>query len=98
VSRHEYLVSRTLVQQDPPFYGLIMAAMRKADTPNRMKLQAMFPEQMEELKARYHAPGGYLLGEPGSLCPGAEDPRCKGKCTLRPEHGADVIVDPDCFR
>lgn len=42
------------------FYGLIMAAMRNADTVNLEKLKAAFPEQWAELQARYNAPGGCL--------------------------------------
>lgn len=30
------------------------------------------------------------------FCPGADDPRCKGECTVDSLTGR--IVDPDCFR
>ena len=57
---HEYLVSQELSAEDHPFYALIMAAMRKADTANTAKLKAAWPEVWKELYARYHAPGGTL--------------------------------------
>lgn len=47
----------------PPFYALIMAAMRKADSVNAGRLQRAFPEIWNELQARYDAPGGCLEGE-----------------------------------
>jgi len=56
----EYLVSQKLSAEDYPFYALIMAAMRKADTTNQAKLKRAWPEVWKELYARYHAPGGAL--------------------------------------
>lgn len=57
---YDYRLSQKLADQDLPFYALIMAAMRKADTENAAKLRAMWPEVWEELEQRYHAPGGML--------------------------------------
>lgn len=65
MSYHDYLKGRELLLNDPPFYALIQAAMRKADTDNLEKLRAAFPEIWEELNMRYHAPGGILPGEEG---------------------------------
>lgn len=45
---------------DQPFYALIMAAMRKADSYNAEKLRYVFPEVWVELQERYNAPGGFL--------------------------------------
>jgi hypothetical protein len=42
------------------FYGVIQGAMRLADNDNLEKLKREWPEQWEELQARYHAPGGQL--------------------------------------
>jgi hypothetical protein len=64
MSLYDYEASRQLVQMDPPFYALIMAAMRKADTGNYAALGKAFPEARAELEARYHAPGGRLAGDP----------------------------------
>jgi hypothetical protein len=64
VSRHEYEVSRELALADPPFYSLIMAAMRRADTRNADLLREAFPDTWAELQARYDAPGGILPGDP----------------------------------
>lgn len=46
-----------------PFYALLMAAMREADSNNIAKLKEAFPNTWVELKARYNAPGGRLEGE-----------------------------------
>ena len=56
----EYLESKELFEDSYSFYGLIMAAMRKADTPNSAKLQAAWPQVFAELMARYNAPCGAL--------------------------------------
>jgi len=49
-----------MMSEDPTFASLIMAAYRKADTGNQTKLHQMWPEIVDELQARYDAPGGYL--------------------------------------
>lgn len=46
--------------KDYPFYGLLMALMRQADSENLAKLRVAFPVTWEELSQRYHAPGGIL--------------------------------------
>ena len=63
MSLYDYQWSTTREMLGAPFYGLIMAAMRGADTPNTEKLRAAWPEVWDELYARYHAPGGLLDGE-----------------------------------
>lgn len=60
MSLYDYQTSKEIVRQDYPFYALIMAAMRQADTSNAAKLHHVFPEVYEELDARYNAPGGHL--------------------------------------
>lgn len=96
MSLYDYKISRSLVAQDAPFHALLMAAMRKADTSNQIKLQAMWPDIWEELVARYNAPGGRIGAEAiPDKCPGPDDPRCQSKCTLSAD---DTIRDPDCFR
>lgn len=75
MSFHEYTVSQELAKQDPPFYALIMAAMRKADTDNAMKLREAFPDTWTELLDRYHAPGGMLPAERDALETAEEDRR-----------------------
>lgn len=62
---HCYRVSAQIAARDEPFYALVMAAMRKADTDNAEILRQAFPEVHAELRARYDAPGGVLPGEPG---------------------------------
>lgn len=63
MSLHEY--QRGRIASDEPFYALIQAAMRRADSWNLAKLRAEWPEVWDELSARYHAPGGLLPGDPG---------------------------------
>jgi hypothetical protein len=63
MSLHDYEASRRLMATDPPFYALIMAAMRKADTDNVEALRRAFPDVYDELMARYWAPAGVLDGD-----------------------------------
>ena len=63
MSLHDYKVSQQLSMADHPFYALIMAAMRQADTDNLRKLAREWPGIYTELKQRYDAPGGLLFGE-----------------------------------
>ena len=65
MSFFDYRDSLKLESGQHSFYGLIMAAMRKADTDNLAKLRAAFPEVYAELAARYYAPRGILPGEEG---------------------------------
>lgn len=60
---HAYQVSRELAAMDPPFSALIFAAIRKADSENTARLKMAFPELVEEMQARYWAPGGVLESE-----------------------------------
>jgi hypothetical protein len=63
MSLYDYKLSMRLGIEDPPFYALIMAAMRKADTDNLIRLKTAFPEIWIELDWRYHAPNGELVGD-----------------------------------
>ena len=58
-----YDYKRSIELSDAPFYALIMAAMRRADTWNLAILKNMYPDIWHELQNRDHAPGGYLEGE-----------------------------------
>ena len=60
VSIYNYWDSQEIAKEDPSFYGIVMAAMRKADSYNSAKLIAAFPEVYDELLQRYNAPGGAL--------------------------------------
>ena len=60
MSLYDYKVSQELDTGEVSFYGLIMAAMRRADTRNLLQLQYAWPEVWAELEARYNAPGGRL--------------------------------------
>lgn len=64
MSLYDYEKSKAIDRDiDPPFYALIMAAMRKADSTNIQLLRAAWPEVYAEFEARYNAPGGLLPGE-----------------------------------
>lgn len=52
---------------DPPFYGIIMLAMGRADTLNLAHLKAAWPAVWDEALARYWAPFGLLETDPEPL-------------------------------
>jgi len=49
VSLYDYEIGRGYASQDPPFYALIQAAMRGADTRNGVLLRNAFPATWDEL-------------------------------------------------
>lgn len=63
MSHFDYEASKHIAAEDYPFYALVMAAMRQADTDNAARLRGAFPLVWHELQQRYNAPGGYLSGE-----------------------------------
>ena len=63
MSHYDYEVSKHIAGHDYPFYALLMALMRQADTDNLNKLKAIWPEVYAELEQRYNAPGGILANE-----------------------------------
>ena len=60
MSLHEYIISQEIAKQDYPFYALIFAAMRQADSINIERLKAQWPAEYLEMQERYNAPGGAL--------------------------------------
>lgn len=52
---------------DPPFYGVIMLAMQRADTINLGHLRRAWPTVYDELHARYNAPGAIIDTDPPGL-------------------------------
>lgn len=63
MSLFDYRASREIEGMGFPFFALLMAAYRQADSANATKLRAGWPEIVAELQARYDAPGGALPGE-----------------------------------
>lgn len=63
MSHYDYRRSIQIAIRNEPFYALIMAAMRQADTKNLERLQEAFPGVYHELTGRIEAPGGVLPGE-----------------------------------
>lgn len=65
MSLYGYRQSLDISAKDPSFASLIMAALRKADSINALKLENMWPGICSEMQERYNAPGGLLEGEKG---------------------------------
>ena len=63
MSQYDYEVSKEIAAKGYPFYALIMAAMRQADTDNMDNLKECWPRVHDELTRRYNAPGGVLPEE-----------------------------------
>ena len=63
MSLYDYQESMIIAEQDRPFYALLMATMRQANTVNAEKMRECWPDVWDELVARYNAPGGKLKGE-----------------------------------
>ena len=63
MSLHDFRVSRELEGSGVPFYALVMAAMRRADSTNLERLKRAFPDVWQELERRYNAPDGMLPSE-----------------------------------
>jgi len=55
---YEYEQSIQIEMLDKPFYALVMGLWRQADTCNREKIEAAWPEVTAELKERINLPGG----------------------------------------
>lgn len=60
MSHDDYIVGRQIATKGYPFYALIQAAIRQADTDNLAKLEYTFPEIVRELRERYQSPEGRL--------------------------------------
>ena len=58
MSFYEYEKGKAIMARNYPFYALIQAAMRQADSYNLEILKAAFPATWKELQMRYQAPGG----------------------------------------
>ena len=58
MSFYDYKKGREIEAGGYPFYAIIQAAMRQADSDNLEKLSTAFPEVRMELQMRYNLPGG----------------------------------------
>ncbi len=76
MSLYDYEKSKEIAAQDYPFYALIMAAIRQADTDNALMLKMAFPVTFEEFAARYRSPGGLLEIEQQGPIPLANCDEC----------------------
>jgi len=57
LSQYDYQMSADPGLRTPPFYSLIAAAMRKADSSNLARLKFMWPRVWESLRTWYNTPG-----------------------------------------
>jgi hypothetical protein len=73
MTMRDYELGQQIEMAGYPFYAIIQAAMRRADTDNAFKLQQAFPHTWDELWKRYNAPGGRLKGDPPIPQEGAPD-------------------------
>jgi len=73
MSLHHFQVSQQIEAENYPFYALIMAAMRKADSTNAAKLKSAWPDISTELQYRYWSAGGLLPGEEGYTAVGDDN-------------------------
>lgn len=64
MSLYDYETSLRISAEDYPFYALLMAAMRKADSDNWEILQKAFPEIGVEFAERYNSSYGRLPSDP----------------------------------
>jgi len=62
-SHWDYERSFEISKEDPPFYALLFALIRKADSRNLEKISREWPDVVAEFKMRYNLPGGLLPGE-----------------------------------
>lgn len=67
MSLYDYEASREIGRIDAPFYALIMAAYRRADSTNTRLIKEAWPWLAAEFEARYHAPGGRLPSDDPAL-------------------------------
>jgi hypothetical protein len=58
---------QAITKGDPPFYGVVMLAMMRADSINAAKLRAAWPAVWDECQARYDSPGALLDSDPEPL-------------------------------
>jgi hypothetical protein len=63
----DYHAGVKLARTDPPFYGLLVALMLRADSFNAARLRAAFPDDWDEVQARYNAAGGVLTDHEAEL-------------------------------
>lgn len=63
MSLYDYRASSELSRLDFPFYAMLFALIRRADTRNMALIEAAWPESYAEFVARYNAPGGVLDGD-----------------------------------
>ena len=63
----EYKAGLALAKADADFYGLIVAAILRADSNNAAKIRAAWPDVYDVTEQRYHGPGGYISTDSDDL-------------------------------
>lgn len=59
----DYLIGTVLKQADLPFHGILTALIKRADSDNLMKLELLWPEEVDTIRKRYNSPFAILDDE-----------------------------------
>ena len=62
---YDFEQSRLIAANDPTFYSILYALIRKADSDNARRIESAWPGIIAEARERYNAPGARLEGEEG---------------------------------
>ena len=58
-SKHDKNISNQILLLDGvTFYGILLAAINRADSENLERFEQLFPKAVHEARIRYYAPGG----------------------------------------
>ena len=63
MSYYDYRLSQRISTRNEPFYALLFALIREADSDNIEKIKRQWPDVWQEFYDRYNAPGGILEGD-----------------------------------
>jgi hypothetical protein len=67
MNHYDYQISRHIEREGYPFYALLGALIRQADSDNLAKLEQAFPTEVEIFKQRYNNQGGLSDAELSKL-------------------------------
>ncbi len=66
-SYYDYEISKRISAEDYPFYALLCALFRQADSDNLARLQQVFPDELKAFRQRYNNQGGLTDDELSKL-------------------------------
>lgn len=70
MSLYDWRWAESRAADDAPFYGLLFALIRRADTHNLERIRSAWPRHVAEAERRYNSPGGLLDVERCQKTPG----------------------------